>query len=323
METMMFHLSVKQNLLIAIALTVTWLGLSGFDLMKREDPQVARANRLYHDEAFAKSAEIYQRILDGMDQDDPDRPLLHYNRGTALMGAGEEAAAVEELTLALMTREGSLKADNYYNMGNAFMNQSDKALETQRAQEALTILDHSIDSYKRGLRADPDNLDAKFNLELAMLKRHGLKEAIRRAREEQKNQEQDQDQQQQEGEQQEQQDEQQEQEDGQEQQDNQEQQEDQQGEDEQQQAENQQDQEGEQGEQEGEEQQDQQQEQGEEGDPQDGGEEEERQVQLMEMEQERVEELLKSLEENEKNFQMYKFMLDSPTQRVDRTGKTW
>ena len=187
---MMFQQSSKQNLFVAIALVVSWFGLSGFDLMKREDSRVARANRLYHDEAFAKSAEIYQQILDEMDQDDPDRPLLHYNRGTALLGTGEQAAAVEELTLALMTREGSLKADNYYNMGNAFMSQSDKALQAQRAQEALTILDHSIDSYQRGLRVDPENRDAKFNLELAMLKRHGLKEAIRRAREEQKNQDQ-------------------------------------------------------------------------------------------------------------------------------------
>ncbi len=85
----------------------------------------------------------------------PGDPLLQYNAGTAgLLSA--DPRAVKLLQLAAEGAPAELQPAIFYNLGNAQMAGED--------------FPGAIDSFKQSLRREPENVDAKHNLELAMRK---------------------------------------------------------------------------------------------------------------------------------------------------------
>ena len=92
-------------------------------------------------------------------RDKPDKPVPHYNLGTALYRQGKfrEATRAFQASLSTHTRqtENSLNlAYVYYNLGNAQFKTGDLAA--------------AIASYKHTLRLDPQDIDAQHNLALAI-----------------------------------------------------------------------------------------------------------------------------------------------------------
>lgn len=83
----------------------------------------------------------------------PGDPLAEFNAGTAHLGARQSDAGTL-LEQAAKHAPADLAADALYNLGNA-------RLEAQDARGA-------IDAYKSALRAQPDQPNAKRNLELAL-----------------------------------------------------------------------------------------------------------------------------------------------------------
>lgn len=83
----------------------------------------------------------------------PGDPLVEFNAGTAHLGAKQPDAATL-LEQAAKHAPPALAADALYNLGNA-------RLEAKDARGA-------IDAYKGALRAQPDQVNAKRNLELAL-----------------------------------------------------------------------------------------------------------------------------------------------------------
>ena len=86
----------------------------------------------------------------------PEEPIAHFDRGVALYRLGKFPEAQKEFQRASEGHDGSVKADAYYNMGNALLKQ-------ERYKEALDAYNHTL-----GLR--PDDRRAKWNLELALRK---------------------------------------------------------------------------------------------------------------------------------------------------------
>ncbi len=84
----------------------------------------------------------------------PADPLTRFNSGTGRLAAGEAAAAAAELVRAAELADGELAARALYNLGNAHAAGGD-----WRA---------AIEAYKAALRLEPEPLDAKVNLELAL-----------------------------------------------------------------------------------------------------------------------------------------------------------
>jgi tetratricopeptide (TPR) repeat protein len=83
-------------------------------------------------------------------------PRVRYNAGTAHLSAGRsDAAALLEQAAKDAPRE--LTADASYNLGNARLAAGDAA--------------GAAEAYKQALRAFPGDLDAKYNLELALRRR--------------------------------------------------------------------------------------------------------------------------------------------------------
>jgi Ca-activated chloride channel family protein len=133
-------------LLLALALpTPAFAATEGDDLF--------RARR------YAEAAEAYRReIMRG------DRSArAQYNYGTALILAGRADEAIETLERAALSTDLETRYRALFNLGYIFLERGRK-LEGDAATQAFAA---AVDAYKRALRARPDELDGKWNYELA------------------------------------------------------------------------------------------------------------------------------------------------------------
>jgi Ca-activated chloride channel homolog len=126
--------------------------LTGFDLLKRKDPNIEEGNRLLQAGQAAEALKAYDRAIAAS----PEEAIAHYDRGVALYQLKNYPEAQKEFLRASEGREPAVKADAYYNMGNALLKQ-------EKFKEA-------VDAYKHTLGLRPDDRRAKWNLELALRK---------------------------------------------------------------------------------------------------------------------------------------------------------
>jgi len=109
----------------------------------------------------------------------PELAEPYYNAANALYREGAYVEALEQMQLALQYLEDeSLAERSIYNLGNTFYN-------TQELEPA-------VDSYIRALMLDPDDQDAKYNLELALQQQQQEQEQEQEQQQEQENQDQEQ-----------------------------------------------------------------------------------------------------------------------------------
>jgi tetratricopeptide (TPR) repeat protein len=87
--------------------------------------------------------------------EDPELAEPYYNAANALYRQGAYADALKQMEMALnYTDKEALAQAGYYNQGNSFYNQQD--------------LQSAVDFYTQALLINPDDQDAKYNLELAL-----------------------------------------------------------------------------------------------------------------------------------------------------------
>ena len=161
---------VERRLALTVALTPLLLG---FSLPGGVERMCARGNRLYAQGKYQEAADTYARALKAR----PDDPTLHYNQGTALYQAGNFQAADQALSAAMAEATKELQPDLHYNIGNT--------------RYRLGDFKGAIEQYKQALRLNPDDAEAKYNLEMAQRK---LKEQQEKQQEEEQKQEQQKDQ---------------------------------------------------------------------------------------------------------------------------------
>ena len=85
----------------------------------------------------------------------PESGAPYYNAGNVLYRMEEFGESLQEYDESLRYAEGELRSRGFFNRGNA-------EFRTQQYAQA-------IEAYKEVLRISPDDLDAKHNLELALL----------------------------------------------------------------------------------------------------------------------------------------------------------
>jgi Ca-activated chloride channel family protein len=114
---------------------------------------------LFRARRYAEAAEAYRREIMRGDRS----PRVQYNYGTALILAGRADEAIETLERAALSTDLETRYRALFNLGYIFL-QRGRTLEGDPATQAFAA---AVDAYKRALRARPDELDAKWNYELA------------------------------------------------------------------------------------------------------------------------------------------------------------
>lgn len=192
--------------LLTIALLVTVFPCRAQAITLRDEmhSNVSRGNRYYDADEHEKALQRYEEAQ-GIDS---TFAIPHFNAGDALYRMGNYRDGALEFLRASAADADSVKAMSYYNLGNTMLKSGD--------------LQSAVEAYKRSLLLNPEDQDAKYNLELALRMREQQEQQQqsqqdqqqqedRQDQQEQERQEQDDQQEQQQQEQQEQRDEQQEQ----------------------------------------------------------------------------------------------------------------
>ncbi|HET9440953.1 MAG TPA: VWA domain-containing protein [Longimicrobiales bacterium] len=125
---------------------------------------VEKANRLYRAGKYEEAARIYQEVI----RSGKVEPYVRYNLGTALLRLGRYQEAQQHLQQATREAEAELKQRAQYNLGNRYLEEARKG---EAGEQTTQLLDAAIESYKHALRLDPGDMDAKWNLELALRER--------------------------------------------------------------------------------------------------------------------------------------------------------
>jgi tetratricopeptide (TPR) repeat protein len=107
------------------------------------------ANALYEQGRFESAVRQYQsaQVIS------PDSPEAYNNSAIALAVSGKYDDAIEALSQALKTADESMKARIYYNLGNVYFEQGHYP--------------DAVEAYKQTLLRNPNDDDARYNLELA------------------------------------------------------------------------------------------------------------------------------------------------------------
>jgi tetratricopeptide (TPR) repeat protein len=128
------------------------LGAAARRLYEKNDPDVDEGNTLAAQNDAEGALKAYDRAL----QRSPDAPELHFNRANALLklGSGSAPEAGREAAFALEHGNASLKPRAAFDLG--------------LADEAMGRSDDAVKAYQRTLALDPDDVDAKVNLELLL-----------------------------------------------------------------------------------------------------------------------------------------------------------
>lgn len=115
---------------------------------------IIRGNQYYMQSQFDVAEAEYRKAL----QYDGDNEKAKYNLANALQKQGkfDEAAKLLE-DLGSTTKDNSMKSAAYYNQGVAY--------------SKMKKLDESIESYKKALRLNPKDQEARENLEKALLQK--------------------------------------------------------------------------------------------------------------------------------------------------------
>ena len=142
---------------VAAAVVLLLVFGSGFSVGGLE-----RGNRYYRSGHYAEAAQEYEKLIANGD----DSPEVRYNLGTAYLRLGKYEDAEKHLRLALREMQPDVREHAYYNLGNRFLENARK--NPGDAQANNQMLDAALDAYKQALRLDPQDMDAKWNLELTL-----------------------------------------------------------------------------------------------------------------------------------------------------------
>lgn len=144
----------------------------------------ASGNRLYKEGKYDEAAKKY---LDAQ-LESPKSSGLSYNLGNADYKLKKYEKALENYRKAGESTDPKMEQRARYNLGNALYKMGEFEVN-QGKQEGLAKLEQAIEAYKRALDLDPNDKDAKYNLEFV---RRKLKEMSKRDPQQQKQEQQQQ-----------------------------------------------------------------------------------------------------------------------------------
>lgn len=109
--------------------------------------KVKQGNVLFYEQKYDEALNKYRDAL----VDNPESPAIRFNIGDAQYEKKKYEEALAEFEKSLSTDDILFQSQSYYNMGNTFFR--------------MNKLPESILAYTQALKLNPDDMDAKYNLE--------------------------------------------------------------------------------------------------------------------------------------------------------------
>ena len=119
----------------------------------------ASALRKYQSGDYRQALDEYQRLL----EKNPGDPRLLYNAGAAAYQAREYDYALSQFQAAAASPDLDIQQHSFYNMGNSLVRVGEQANDPQ---EKMLSWQQAVAAYEAALKLQPDDPDARFNLEL-------------------------------------------------------------------------------------------------------------------------------------------------------------
>ncbi|MFC1699485.1 tetratricopeptide repeat protein [Candidatus Omnitrophota bacterium] len=145
---------------------------------------VKAGNLLYNKGEFSEALKNYEQAF----TDAPESEIVNYNLGAGLYKTEDYQAAVEHFERVLVTADQSLEQKASYNSGNAKY-KFGIGYEESDLPNAIGLLEDSLRHYQRAIELDPEDADAKYNLEFVQKE---LQRLIQKQEQQQSGQQQDQ-----------------------------------------------------------------------------------------------------------------------------------
>src|SRR5688572_21389972 len=137
----------------AITISILVFIVGTIELSAQEaDKDIQKANDLYKQQQYQQAETVYNEVL----EKEPSNNTAKYNRAITLYKQAKPDEAIKAFDdLAFKTEDKEIKEKSYYNKG--------AVLSAQKKVE------ESIDAYKNALRHNPNDKEARENLQKALL----------------------------------------------------------------------------------------------------------------------------------------------------------
>ena len=150
----------------------------------------ARALREYKNGQYEQALKEYQQLLERKGDDS----RLHFNAGAAAYRNHQLDEAAKQFDDAANATDLRLQGMAYYNRGNTLYYLGEQDADPSKRGETWK---KSVQDFQNSLKLNPQDQDAKFNLEFVKKKLEELKQQQQQSQQKKSDQQQDQDQQQQ------------------------------------------------------------------------------------------------------------------------------
>lgn len=144
---------------------------------RREGAKLVRqGNQLQADGKYEEAVAAYDQAAQRL----PDVPEVDYDRGVALYRQGEYAKAEQSLQDAAAAARGELEAKARYNLGRCA--HASALSQRDNPDVAMNEVSRAIRFYQDAIQVDPNDADARANLEMAERLRAFLEKKIEEQR---------------------------------------------------------------------------------------------------------------------------------------------
>jgi len=149
--------------LLALGLAASARAETGFTNSFRMSRQNSQAIGAYHQGRYEQARAGYMRAKDLAEESSPENADLHFNIGATFYQEANYEQAEKEFQQAAAAADPVLREEALYNLGNVAFQQGLKAKDVEKLKKAAEY-------YQQALQLNPDDEDAKFNLEV--VRRH-------------------------------------------------------------------------------------------------------------------------------------------------------
>jgi Ca-activated chloride channel family protein len=143
------------------------------------------AEKLFSQKQYNQAVEQYKSAI----EKDPENQILHYNAGNAAYKAGDYEQAQTYYQNSLKSDDVQTQQKILYNLGNTHFRLGQNKLNEQNLEETKEYWKQSIKDYESALEINPQDVQARKNLEVVKKKLEELENQKKQQDQNQENQE--------------------------------------------------------------------------------------------------------------------------------------